>query len=161
MTYQEYVDQVNLELGGSYVNGVLTPPSWWTAGVTQWSRHVQEEAAKRSAGMTFTSLPPSEIEALHYGGYPPGSPEASNYVRLVEAQGWVWSYPQNTWIRADTGYIYIEPIIPIVIEPDPVTQPIDEIRQIIPNRSGTFVLGTLGLFTLGILANRSKKRKVK
>lgn len=40
--YQESALQINRELGGSYVNGVLTAPAWWTGSITEWSRHVQE-----------------------------------------------------------------------------------------------------------------------
>lgn len=46
-TYAELADKVNLELGGRYVAGLLTPPSWWTGSVTEWSRHVQAVAIKR------------------------------------------------------------------------------------------------------------------
>lgn len=40
-TYQEFALTVNIGLGGSYVNGVLTPPASWTGSVTEWSRYVQ------------------------------------------------------------------------------------------------------------------------
>jgi len=46
-TYQDFALRVNTELGGSYVNGVLTPPAWWTGSVTEWSRYVQSEAYVR------------------------------------------------------------------------------------------------------------------
>jgi len=46
-TIQEIADEVNIELGGSYVAGVLTPPAWWTGSVTDWSRHVQAIAWER------------------------------------------------------------------------------------------------------------------
>ncbi|GAI96766.1 unnamed protein product [marine sediment metagenome] len=45
--FREFADKVNIELGGSYVAGVLTPPPDWVGSVTEWSRHVQIEAAKR------------------------------------------------------------------------------------------------------------------
>ena len=41
-TYQEFALLINMELGGSYVNGLLTPPASWTGSVTEWSRHVQD-----------------------------------------------------------------------------------------------------------------------
>lgn len=43
-TYQNFALLINMELGGSYVNGVLTPPDSWAGSVTGWSRHVQEVA---------------------------------------------------------------------------------------------------------------------
>jgi len=46
-SYQDFALQINIELGGSYVAGYLTPPSWWTGTVTDWSRHVQEVTAER------------------------------------------------------------------------------------------------------------------
>ncbi len=46
-TIYEIADEVNRELGGSYVAGVLTPPAWWTGSVTEWSRHVQAIAWER------------------------------------------------------------------------------------------------------------------
>lgn len=161
MTYWEFAEQVNIDLGGNYVNGVLTPPSWWTGSITQWSRYVQEETAKRSVGMTFTSLPQSEIDALHYGGYPPGSVEAQNYVRQVEAQGWVWSYDKNMWERKDTGYIYIEPVIPTTIEPEPINQSIKTTTQPIIAEAGTFLLPVTLLFGLGFLMKKQTKRRIK
>ncbi len=48
-SYQDFALQVNIELGGSYVAGMLTPPSWWTGTVTGWSRYVQQETADRWA----------------------------------------------------------------------------------------------------------------
>lgn len=44
---RELALQVNRELGGSYVAGVLTPPASWTGTVTEWSRHVREVAVAR------------------------------------------------------------------------------------------------------------------
>lgn len=41
-TYKEFALQINMELGGSYVAGVLTPPASWVGSVTAWSRHVQD-----------------------------------------------------------------------------------------------------------------------
>jgi len=41
-TYSAVCDKVNLELGGSYVNGVLTPPRGWTGSITEWSRYIQK-----------------------------------------------------------------------------------------------------------------------
>jgi hypothetical protein len=46
-TYAQLADQVNLELGGRYVGGYLTPPSWWKGSVTEWSRHIQQVAIER------------------------------------------------------------------------------------------------------------------
>lgn len=48
---QEYILQVNEELGGRYVGGALTPPSNWTGSVTEWSRHVQEIGITRYKGL--------------------------------------------------------------------------------------------------------------
>lgn len=41
-TYQDFALQINEELGGSYVAGVLTPPASWTGSVTEWSRYIQQ-----------------------------------------------------------------------------------------------------------------------
>ena len=46
-TYSTICDQVNLELGGSYVKGVLTPPKGWSGSVTEWSRYVQQVGLQR------------------------------------------------------------------------------------------------------------------
>lgn len=46
-TYQDFALLINMELGGSYVNGVLTPPDSWTGTVTGWSKHVQESTFYR------------------------------------------------------------------------------------------------------------------
>ncbi len=58
-TYNQFALEVNIELGGRYVNGVLTPPASWSGSVTQWSRHVREETARRAANMTFISDEPT------------------------------------------------------------------------------------------------------
>ena len=47
LSLQEIALQVNLELGGSYVAGVLSPPPSWTGTVTEWSKHVQDIAWQR------------------------------------------------------------------------------------------------------------------
>ncbi len=106
-TYNDFALEVNIELGGRYVNGVLTPPASWSGSVTQWSRHVQEETARRAENMTFISLEQSEIDALHYGGYPPGSAEANAYIAQVEANGWEWA--GDKWVRSDSGQVFIPP----------------------------------------------------
>jgi hypothetical protein len=36
---------LNTQLGGSYVNGKLTPPSSWTGSVTEWSAYVRKQAS--------------------------------------------------------------------------------------------------------------------
>jgi len=46
-SYQDFALKINEELGGSYVAGMLTPPSWWTGSVTQWSQHVQQVTAEK------------------------------------------------------------------------------------------------------------------
>jgi len=45
--FRELALKVNIDLGGSYVAGVLTPPAGWVGSVTEWSRHVQAETLKR------------------------------------------------------------------------------------------------------------------
>lgn len=45
--FRNFALEVNRDLGGSYVAGYLTPPPDWPGSVTEWSRHVQIEAAKR------------------------------------------------------------------------------------------------------------------
>ena len=46
-SYIQFAEQVNVELGGSYVGGLLTPPAGWTGSVTEWSRHVQAVTQER------------------------------------------------------------------------------------------------------------------
>ena len=41
------VYDINIQLGGSYVSGVLTPPASWTGSTTEWSRHIRDVAANR------------------------------------------------------------------------------------------------------------------
>ena len=45
--FRNFALEVNIELGGSYVAGVLTAPPDWPGSITEWSRHAQIEAAKR------------------------------------------------------------------------------------------------------------------
>lgn len=45
--FRELALKVNIDLGGSYINGALTPPAGWVGSVTEWSRHVQAETLKR------------------------------------------------------------------------------------------------------------------
>lgn len=45
--FRELALKVNIDLGGSYVAGILTPPPDWVGSVTEWSRHVQAETLKR------------------------------------------------------------------------------------------------------------------
>ncbi len=56
--YQELALQINRELGGSYVNGVLTAPAWWTGSITEWSGHVQEVTNTRWHLTTSPVTPP-------------------------------------------------------------------------------------------------------
>jgi len=44
---QDLALEVNIELGGRYIGGVLTPPPSWTGSVTAWSKHIQEVALAR------------------------------------------------------------------------------------------------------------------
>ncbi|KKL27603.1 hypothetical protein LCGC14_2383500, partial [marine sediment metagenome] len=37
----ELAQDVNIDLGGSYIGGMLKPPQYWTGSVTEWSKHVQ------------------------------------------------------------------------------------------------------------------------
>lgn len=46
-TYSAVADKVNLELGGRYINGILTPPSGWVGSTTEWSRYVQQVALQK------------------------------------------------------------------------------------------------------------------
>ena len=43
----ENVYDINIQLGGSYVGGILTPPASWQGSATAWSRHVRDVAANR------------------------------------------------------------------------------------------------------------------
>ena len=44
---QDLALEVNIELGGRYIGGLLTPPPSWTGSVTAWSKHIQEVALAR------------------------------------------------------------------------------------------------------------------
>lgn len=162
MTYWEFVLEVNKQLGGSYVNGMLTPPNIWTQSVTAWSRYVQQQVAVQAVGMVFTALPKSEIDALHYGGYAPGSAEAAQYVALVEAQGWIWSEAQDMWIRKETGLVYIPPPVPY---PTPTPMPTPRPGPVAPIMPyewlAPFCLAGVGLYALNKSINKSKKRRKK
>lgn len=56
-TLQRIAEEVNLKLGGSYVNGILTPPLGWTGTVTDWSRYVQKVALQTFDEQKAPSLP--------------------------------------------------------------------------------------------------------
>jgi len=167
-TYQDFALEVNTSLGGSYVGGMLTPPSSWTQSVTEWSRYVQQETATRAVGITFSTTQ-SQTDSLHYGGYPAGSVEANEYIRLVEATGWVWSEAQGLWVRKDSGYVYIPPEPPPEPPPTPpVTYP-DTTTPIITDLIPTTATGFLipfalfvgGLYAFGRSRQKNKSRKVK
>tara|TARA_Y100000310_G_scaffold303899_1_gene342605 strand:+ start:962 stop:1492 length:531 start_codon:yes stop_codon:yes gene_type:complete len=94
-TYQQFALDLSTQLGGRYVEGYLTPPTWWTEqgkSVGDWSTYVRGLSGTLAMGQSFIgqeqTIDPqpflSEEDRLKYGGFMPGSNEGMNYVAQMK-----------------------------------------------------------------------------
>jgi hypothetical protein len=96
--------EINAEQGGSFVNGVLTPPSWWTGSVTEWSRYIGDLVDGALGGAeNYTITPTPAAPPTYYT--PPTTPTT---LPVYQQPGTPWLgqalLPGQTLIPGPDGY---------------------------------------------------------